>query len=57
MFMLCTHSKYQTTLREEAQQASKKQYNERINNLPLLDSFLRESARLNPLDARKFGNW
>lgn len=52
IYSLCTNQEYVELLREEAESAMTKPYKERFDNMPLLDSFLRESARLNPLDAR-----
>ena len=51
IYNLCMHPEYIAPLRQEMervlQDASEE---ERFKDMPLLDSFLRESARLNPLD-------
>ncbi|PYH90288.1 cytochrome P450 [Aspergillus ellipticus CBS 707.79] len=52
MFDLCLHLEYIEHLRKEIEQArSLSDTEDHFNNLPLLDSFLRESARINALDA------
>lgn len=51
IYCLCTHPEYITALREEITQGAIKGVSH--ENLPLLDAFLRESARMNPLDACK----
>ncbi|KAL1961857.1 hypothetical protein VTN77DRAFT_981 [Rasamsonia byssochlamydoides] len=52
IYNLCIHPEYIAPLREEIEQASGKwNLGDQFEHMPLLDSFLRESARLNPLDA------
>ncbi|KAL9577511.1 MAG: hypothetical protein Q9212_006316 [Teloschistes hypoglaucus] len=47
---LCLHPEYLEPLREEAQSAASGNFAQGGDEMPLLDSFLRESARLNPID-------
>ncbi|KAL9581727.1 MAG: hypothetical protein Q9203_005780 [Teloschistes exilis] len=47
---LCLHPEYLEPLREEAQAAASTDFAQDGDEMPLLDSFLRESARLNPID-------
>ncbi|KAI1493662.1 cytochrome P450 [Biscogniauxia mediterranea] len=49
--MLCTHTEYVELLREEIQAAEQHAESYHTKDLRLLDSFLRESSRLNPLDS------
>ncbi len=42
---------WQTVLREELEQSSPLDY-KRLEQLPLLDSFIKETVRFNPLDKR-----
>jgi cytochrome P450 len=49
---LCTRPDYQTSLRNEILQAGELSY-DRLEQLPLLDSFIKETMRLNPLDTRR----
>ncbi|ORY17075.1 cytochrome P450 [Clohesyomyces aquaticus] len=51
VYTLCIHPEYVEALREEARQVLKKNEEDSFKEMHLLDSFLRESARLNPLDA------
>lgn len=50
--MLCEHPEAKELLREEIQTAEDNYVNP-LKELRLLDSFLRESSRLNPLDSCK----
>ena len=52
---LCKYPEYLEPLRLEITQNSTGKYLDNCENLPLLDSFLKESARTNPLDSRKSG--
>lgn len=52
MLELCTRPEWQTRLREELQQNGPLDYNT-LEHLPLLDSFIKETVRLNPLDTRR----
>ena len=55
IYNLCMHPEYIAPLRQEMERALQgASEEERFKDMPLLDSFLRESARLNPLDACKF---
>lgn len=52
MYDLCLHPEFIEPLREEIKHArSVTSYEDHFDRLPLMDSFLRESARLSPLDA------
>ncbi|GLA89733.1 hypothetical protein AtubIFM56815_004221 [Aspergillus tubingensis] len=52
MYDLCLHPEFIEPLREEIEHArSVTSYEDHFDRLPLMDSFLRESARLSPLDA------
>ncbi|GAT19622.1 cytochrome P450 [Aspergillus luchuensis] len=52
MYDLCLHPEFIEPLREEIKHArSATSYEDHFDRLPLMDSFLRESARLSPLDA------
>ncbi|KAK7696719.1 hypothetical protein SLS64_014285 [Diaporthe eres] len=46
---LCARKEWQTSLRQELEQHLPLDY-ETLENLPLLDSFIKETVRLNPLD-------
>ncbi|KAK8075553.1 hypothetical protein PG997_010216 [Apiospora hydei] len=50
IIMLCKHSEYIPLLRHELQQSELHSRKYQTKDLLLLDSFLRESSRLNPLD-------
>ena len=54
VYNLCMHPEYIAPLRQEMEIALQGTSEERFKDIPLLDSFLRESSRLNPLDACKF---
>lgn len=47
---LCQYPEYLEPLRQEAQVASTNNFTNEAEGMPLMDSFLRESARLNPID-------
>ena len=51
---LCARPEYVEMINQEIRAADKLNY-ESINRLPILDSFIKESVRLNPLDKSKFG--
>jgi hypothetical protein len=51
---ICLHPEYVQPLREEFEGPAYRTFESTGNGLPLIDSFLKESARLSPLDARKF---
>lgn len=54
IYNLCMYPEYIPPLRQEMERAVQSVSEEdRFKDIPLLDSFLRESARLNPLDACK----
>jgi cytochrome P450 len=46
---LCRHPEYLELLCEEVLQSGGVQFNHQNNELPLLDSFLKEAARMNPV--------
>lgn len=48
---LCARKEWQTSLRQELEQHLPLDY-ETLEHLPLLDSFIKETVRLNPLDTR-----
>ena len=50
---LCKHPEYLEPLRQEIASMSNGSDTDNYEELPLLDSFLKESGRLNPLDSRK----
>lgn len=54
--MLGTHREYISLLREEIRSVERESEGAELplKKLRLMDSFLRETARLNPLDGRKF---
>ena len=49
LYNLCKHPEYLQALREEITASCGVQLNHQNNQLPLLDSFLKETARLNPV--------
>ncbi|KAL2815030.1 cytochrome P450 [Aspergillus cavernicola] len=52
IYNLCIYPEYIGPLRREIDQVRKtKEFKDQFSHMPLMDSFLRESARLNPLDA------
>ena len=54
LYDLCEHPEYITPLREELEKATLADYSLwHTEHMPRLDSFLKESARLNPSDASK----
>ncbi|KAL8951146.1 MAG: hypothetical protein Q9222_002861 [Ikaeria aurantiellina] len=50
IYSLCLHPEYLEPLRVEAQAATSHDFANEAEEMPLMDSFLRESARLNPID-------
>lgn len=48
---LCIRREWQSTLRQELEQNAPMKY-QQLERLPLLDSFIKETVRLNPLDTR-----
>lgn len=52
IYSACLHPEFIEPLRQEAQAALYS--TQPLECMPLMDAFLRESARLNPLDARKY---
>lgn len=48
---LCVRKEWQISLRQELKQHEQLNY-EILEKLPLLDSFIKETVRLNPLDTR-----
>lgn len=54
LYDLCLHPEYVEPLRREAEQRAQSGYSDEEENMPLLDSFLKESARLGPTDSSKF---
>lgn len=51
---LCSRKEWQASLRQELEQNLPLDY-ETLERLPLLDGFIKETVRLNPLDTRKCG--
>ena len=51
---LCARPEYVEMINQEIRAAGKLDY-EKIDRLPVLDSFVKESVRLNPLDKSRFG--
>ncbi|KAL4738632.1 cytochrome P450 [Aspergillus similis] len=52
IYDLCVHPQYISPLRQEIDHARRtKAFKDQFNHMPLMDSFLKESARLSPLDA------
>jgi hypothetical protein len=51
---LCIHDKYIEVLRSEVAAANASGVEDPLRHMQLLNAFLRESARLNPLDARMY---
>ncbi|KAI4116355.1 MAG: hypothetical protein LQ345_003210 [Seirophora villosa] len=49
LYNLCRHPEYLEALREENLRSGGVLFNHQNNELPLLDSFLKETARLNPV--------
>ena len=49
---LCIHLEYLELLREELKSVAAMGQKTRFERLPLLDSFIKELARMSPLDAR-----
>ncbi|KAL8882712.1 MAG: hypothetical protein Q9198_000331 [Flavoplaca austrocitrina] len=54
LFDLCLHPEYVEPLRDELRGPAYDKFVETADGLPLLDSFIKESARFNPLDCSKF---
>ena len=54
IYNLCAYPEHIGPLREEIERMMNAPTEERFTNMPLLDSFLRETARLNPLEASQF---
>lgn len=54
--MLGTHTEYIPLLREEIERVERENFGTDLplKKLRLMDSFLRETSRLNPLDGRKY---
>ena len=52
LYNLCDHPEYVKKLRKELSESSGEWWN-CLDNLPLLDSFLKESARFHPSDSSK----
>ncbi|PSN70035.1 cytochrome P450 [Corynespora cassiicola Philippines] len=50
LFALCNHPEYIKPLREELQSEEWTKFIETSNGLPLLDSFIKESMRMQPMD-------
>ena len=50
---LCEHPEYLESLREEAKVASANAFEGANGDMPLMDSFLKETARLHPGHLRK----
>lgn len=53
IYNLCIYPEYLIPLREEITNAMRDRPEDPFKHMPLLDGFLLETARLNPLDARK----
>ena len=51
---LCLHPEYVGPLREELQGNQYAEFEQTARGLPLLDSFVKESARLTPVEAREY---
>lgn len=51
---LCLHPEYVAPLLEELEQKEYMHFERTANGLPLLDSFIKESARLTPVEACMF---
>ncbi|KAM0129464.1 hypothetical protein ACHAO1_008478 [Botrytis cinerea] len=49
MYNLCKHPEYLEPLRQEVLASGGVQFNHQNHNLPLLDSFLKETGRMNPV--------
>lgn len=54
IYSMCAHPEYVEMLRFEASNVSDWDAEDIFKQMPFLDAFLRESARLNPLDACKY---
>lgn len=54
IFRLCEHPEYTKPLIDEVETMLKLPATDHYKNLPLLESFLRETARHDPLDSRTF---
>ena len=52
---LCLQPEYIELIRREIQEIPGPQDADSISRLPLLDSFIKESVRINPLDKSKIG--
>lgn len=50
---MCERSEYVQLLRQEIGDPSRLDYT-KLEKLPLLDSFIKETVRVNPLDTRKY---
>jgi hypothetical protein len=53
MLELCSHQEYVQLLRDEIGDYSQLNYKQ-LEELPFLDSFIKETVRLNPLDTRGY---
>ena len=49
LYNLCKHPEYLGALREEILRSGEVRFNHQNSELPLLDSFLKETARLHPV--------
>lgn len=53
VYDLCLHPEYIEPLREEIEGPKYIEFSKTAEGLPLLDSFIKESARLTPVEASK----
>ena len=54
VYALCRHPKALEPLRDELESSEYSTFVETAQGLPLLDSFIKESARMSPADSSKF---
>lgn len=53
VYDLCLHPEYIEALRDEIESSEYIEFSNTAQGLPLLDSFIKESARLTPVEASK----
>ena len=51
LYNLCIYPEYLYPLREEARTNQMQGYQHDVDSMPLLDSFLKETARMDPVDS------
>ena len=54
IYNLCTYPEYLEPLRHEAERLFKSGDSSALDDMPLWESFLKETARLNPIDSGQF---